>query len=721
MPSHQALERRRSLITGLLAVAIFICAHPIVIEHYSTRFLGGAAGDGGLYVWLVQSFINNPKNALTFETNALYPYPITRAWSDVFFLPSFVALLFTYVGLSFPAAYNSVALLALSSNAVACGILARHIGLSPAFALAVGVLFANSSYMVGNLGHPQLMFFFWIPLAWWAVLPRSSNERAPSRRWFIAGICVAGAFYSAVYYSVCACIGLAIIWLRGLLYGRFSLRRALRTVLFAALGAAPIAYSLPAYLAVQRQFGSRGLHEAAQFAATGLSYLSFTPLHDIFGRTAALSHSEAYLSAGYIISILALASTTWACWIRSRILTVALVVAFCTLLVASSIIDQGSRSEEITCVSAWVLALAVLAFTLRDRSAFGYCAIIATLFFLFSFGPGGNPHKGEPSFTPLGLLFYKVPGLAAVRAVGRYGSVVIYAVLIAAAFGIQRYISLDRLRKVDIPPAAAAMVLLIFGLVDNLVTTIPFDTPIPAPQAFSVLAADKSASGATLILPFSNQPDDNNSHLKWSQIAITNSRYALWESNSHSTKLQLVNGYSGQRSKVQMQLPRAMQNFPDASSCEYLARLCGVRYIIIVPSLYENWNEALFTERLSNQAAAFSAVQRFEDGSILISLAGYGVTARGGVLAPFFAPRDTPIRLMITPSGPEACSVKATSLGKAANGARIALQTSEYSVKHEQTLALAPPYALSNASPHIVELQIDGCTAKVRCETSAEK
>jgi hypothetical protein len=55
-------------------------------------------------------------------------------------------------------------------------------------------------------------------------------------------------------------------------------------------------------------------------------------------------------------------------------------------------------------------------------------------------------------------------------------------------------------------------------------------------------------------------------------------------------------------------------------------------------------------------------------------------------------------------------------LGRSGDGERVALQSSEYTVTREQTIAITPPSQLLSASPHIIELRIQGCTAVVRCE-----
>ena len=715
--NENSSERLRSLLTGILAVTLFIALHPSVIEHFSTHFIGGAAGDAGLYVWLTQSFFNDPYRALSFETNALYPYPITRAWSDPFFLPPAAALLFTKVGLTLIQSYNTVVLLAFSSNAVASSLLARRVGLAPTLATVVGVLFANSSYIVGNLGHPQLLFFFWIPLAWWRVLPPKISERATSRSWFISGLLVSGAFYTSVYYAIFSVIGLAIIWFHQLIYARFSSRRALRTLIFAVSGAIPIFYALPYFLSVQKLFGERGFHEAVHFAAPGLSYISFTPLHDLFSFASRLSHSEAYLSAGYAISALALATALSTCWRTSPVLAVPVYLAAGSLFVASSIVDQGPRSEQILCVSGWVVLLGVLAYTARNRSALACFAIIATVFWIFSFGPGGNPSKNEPVFSPLGLLYHRVPGLGAVRAVGRYGSVVILATLIAAAFGVQRFVSK---RSPKSSYFTASVALLILGSVDNLVTTIALDTPPPPVAAFMALKSDSEAlgGGATLVLPFAPSLSSTKAD-SWSSVAILNSRYANWESSLNSKNLKLVNGYSGQRSKILTQLPRATQNFPDPVSLQYTARICGLDKIVVVPNFYSEWNEDDFTRRLNDMSSAFSSTKRFDDGSFLFTLAQPPISSKDGSLPVFFAPRDTAAHIEISPINSQECLVTAVSLGKSGEGEPTALQKSEYTIKSKQTISLIPPATLSRASPHIIELKFSGCEAEVVCKVGA--
>jgi hypothetical protein len=716
-------ERRRSAVTGLLAISLFLALHPLVIEYYNTRFIGGAIGDGGLYVWLVQSFINDPLKALNFESNALYPYPLTRAWSDPFIIPAAVVNLFTVgLSLSLASAYNTLILLAFASNAVAASLLARRIGIGPRFATVAGVIFANSSFIVGNLGHPQLLFFFWVALSWWCVLPEESSSRVASRNWFLAGLCVAGAFYTSVYYAVFASIGLAVIWLRAVAFGGASPRRALRTLLFATLGAAPIFYALPAYLAIQSYFGERGLHEADFFAASGASYLALTPLHSVFGFSAALSHGEAYLSPGYLISALALVFLSGVCWRRSKILSVALAIGVTTLLVTSSLSDGGIPAKNLMCSSAWVVLIAALAFTIRERSGAGAIASIVIVFFILSFGPGGNPHKHEPVFSPLGALFYKVPGIAAIRAVGRYGVVVVLGAVFAAVLCVERFMQANhKVSLKDVPRGLVAAVFLIFGLLDNLVATIPFDAPVAVPRALSTLADRSELRGASVVLPFAERIEAGSGE-GWTGMALLNSRYVLWgELAGTERALSLVNGYSGQRSKIQGRMMRYAQAFPEAPALDLFAKVCGLRYVVALPELYsrvQGIDEGAFMRKVNQNSSGLKALRRFDDGSILFTLARREVVVTGDEARVFFAPRDGGIELELNPRSSDGCLVKVSTLGRSigASSEPVPVQVSEYLVKYKQAVTVnVPSGLLQRASPHLIEVRTNGCEVGVVC------
>lgn len=692
-------------MVGLLSVALFLILHPIVSTYWTTRFLGGAYGDGGLYVWLAQSFYYAPQEALRFETNTFYPYPLTRAWSDSFLLPSAAISALTLAGLSFPSAYNTIILLTFALNAIGVYALSRVLCLNVLTSAIAGITFANSSYLVGNLGHPQLLFFFWIPFAWGLVLPRR-YDRTAARNWFFAGLCIAAAFYCGVYYAIFGVLGLATIWIAELLSGAASQRRLLRVLLLATLGAAPILYALPEYLAVQSYFGKRGLYEAAEFAASGLSYLSFSPHNDLFSASALFSHSEAMLCPGYIVLLAAVVSAYSLFGRHKPRATALFCIAALLLAVSSSIVDQASISEWIVCIAGWlVIACSINLGRALPRGA-GVFVVLISLFFVFSFGPGGNPVKHEPAWTPFGTLYSLVPGLASIRAVSRFGSVVIMGVVILAAKLCEHLLASRSTARVIL-----ASLLVGAYLAENVTSTIPFDTISARPQAFEFVASHTSKRDATVALPFSGKLA-RNSVESWSQLALLSTEYAQWAT---PLGLQLVNGYSGQRSKLQLELPKALHAFPSTEAFSYLARICGVRWVVLVPRLFEQWDDAAFRAAISTFSSEVRAVQWLDDGSIVVELAPLTFSASHNS-EPLFAPIKQNVTLAINPGDSGACNVRVASLGRSPSGAVMPL--AEMLSSLTTPTVVSPPRSPDQlaAAPQLLRVTGDTCTPTVRCQ-----
>lgn len=711
-----------AFLSGLASLLVFLWLHPQILTYGDTRFLGGAFGDGGLYVWLTKLFIADPWKALHFETNAFYPYPISRAWSDSFLLPSLVVSLLVSLGAQFATAYNVVLLCALALNGFASSLLATTLGLRPLGAFAVGLMVANSSYFIGNVGHPQLLFFFWIPLAWSAALGSHGALRIASRRWLYAGLCVSGAFYSAVYYAIFASIGLAIIWLTRFFSGQMSQRRALRTLILATIGASPILYALRYYLAVQSYFGERGVYEATAFAASGLSYLAFSPRNDLFGATASFTHSEAFLCPGYTVLGVSIIAATSAMWKRSRRSVLFLAASLIVLCVSSSIVDASMTSEYLICLSAWLVLLLAVWASLSSRSSLRVIIAISALFFVLSFGPGGDPTKHEPTFAPFGALYSLVPGLGSIRAVSRFGSVVILSLIIGAVHACLTW-------GASRPRLATILIAILTGatLAENSVSTVPLDTIPPAPTAFELLSRKDAQGEAALALPFGGSIEGSGIS-GWSEIAILSSQYAQWATDSKTT---LVNGYSGQRTKLQYELARVTNSFPSPEAFEYLGRICGLRWIIVTPSLSPSWSEESFMRRLAELSAYTSEIEVSADKSILIKLADTPISIppqSDSESLVLFAPSHTPPHITIpalegsrSSGTTDTCEITTEIPRKKGTDARVTFSLPEAGFN-----GIAPSYDSSRvalpsrssrdlAVPTLMRVFASGCVPRVSC------
>ncbi len=710
-----------SLLSGLASIVVFLWLHPLILTYGDTRFLGGSFGDGGLYVWLVKLFVADPWQALHFETNSMYPYPLSRAWSDSFLLPSLLVSLLTFFGISVALAYNVVLICAIALNGASSSLLASTLGFRPIGAFAAGLMVANSSYFIGNAGHPQLLFFFWIPLAWSTVLSSPVDKRSTSRRWLYAGLYVSGAFYSAVYYAIFATLGLALIWLLHFLGSQMSQRKALRTLLLAALGASPIIYALRYYLAVQAYFGERGPYEAAAFAASGLSYFSFSPLNEIYGQSAVLSHSEAFLCPGYVILALALVTACIAAWQQSRLITACSALAVIALCISSSIIDVSMFSEYLVCTSSWLLLLFAFWLSLSGRSSIGIFAALACLFFTLSFGPGGDSTKHEPTFAPFGVLYAVAPGLGSIRAVGRFGSVAILGLILGGVYGCLR-LTASR------PRLTNALIALLTGitLAENSISAIPLDSISATPMAFDIASKKGTRGDAVLALPFGGKSEGREIR-SWSDLAIVSSQYSQWALDSSIT---LVNGYSGQRTKLQSELARVTHSFPSKESFEYLARICGLRWVVISPHLYSSWDEESFMRRLAELSSFTSEVLVSPDKSIAIRLANTAISIGA---APdqepliLTGPSPAPIRVAISPTRPSladsACMITTEIPRKIGSDARVTftLPTGGFSglapsFDPERFQVLSRENA-SRAAPTLLRVTASGCAPRISCDS----
>lgn len=690
----------RLVLSSFVILASLLLLHPVIAAHISTHYLGGSEGDGGLYVWLAHAFHADPAQALTFETNALYPYGLTRAWSDSFLLPSALVHLLALAGLSLPLSYNVVTLAALTLNGVAASRLSRALGASPLWSLTAGVTFANSSYLFGNIGHPQLLYFFWVPLAWSLVITGAWS----ARRWAVAGLCAAASFYCAVYYAVFAVLGLGMIALLRVLSGTLSVRRMLTAGLAVAVGLVPVAYALPAYLAVQAAFGERHLYEAAAFAATGLSYLSFSPLNSLWGATASLSQPEATLCAGYLATVAALVGAFARSWRRAAFLCCANATLISGALIASSIKGLGPVPHIVAGIAAWLTFLAAPLLVFRLRSPATLLFALAAVFFVLSLGPGGEEVKNEPMWAPLALLYGAIPGLDAIRAVGRYGAVVVLAINVALALTV----SAVRSRPLQ---ALLGVLLVVATVTENRVRAFSFDPPPPAPLAFAALSKRVQPSDAAIVLPFTDRNEKGEA--SWHTLALLNTKYSLWAA---PLKLRLVNGYSGQRSRLQYDLSESLLSFPSSQSVAQLSRVCGLRWAVVVPSLIPSWDAARFESELRALEGRVAVEERLSDGSLLLSLHP-SLTVTREAPATVLAPRSEGARLSFqVEDASEPCALEASAVREGAESVEPQAPLTASASRGTEGFLNLPALPGPAVRPGIFKVApASGCAAKIAC------
>jgi hypothetical protein len=327
------------------------------------------------------------------------------------------------------------------------------------------------------------------------------------------------------------------------------------------------------------------------------------------------------------------------------------------------------------------------------------------LFFTLSFGPGGNPEKGEPAFAPFTVMYNFFPGFDALRAISRCGVVALLGVFIAAAVAIDGCTAQIPSRVIKKLVAVALCALI---LVENYTPGTPLD-PIPTrPQAFDYLARIAAPDEAAIALPFAGELTESGGVKYWSESAVLGARYALW---GVDLPIPLVNGYSGQRSKLSNELPAALRNFPSLRSHEWLARICGLRWILIVPELIPNWNQSSYEQQLRELSDLFTPVAQLPDGSMLLKIEPWITTTR-----PFYAPRNRTLALDFKDLSDQQCfaSIKDAVPGPQGISEFSLLLRYQLDATHLHIDLEQPHSDRANTFVFTVETAIP-CTARVRC------
>lgn len=694
---------RHFLVLSVLTLTL-LTLRPEIIQYFSTRYLGGSIGDPGLYVWLVESFVSDPARALRYESQDFYPYPLSLAWSDNFFLPSTLVYLLQSLGLSTIQGYNVVTCTALVLNGYTSFLVARFLKLPLLMALCAGISVQFSSVLIGNLGHPQLLYFFWIPLALFAWC-----EESPKKSWILlSGVALSGEFYCSVYYSIFAAVG--IVALLPFTLSRWRRVTSLSTITrYASLfliGILPITPSILPYMRVKLAFGARHLFEPSYFAATGASYLSFPSLNLLYGGISPISHGEALLSPGYLILLALLIPAVKASLQYSFTKQYLLPLCVAGIGISSTLASTSSDIPEfLLCLFSWLLLASTLTLSWKSSPRTSSFIFLSILYFILSFGPGGNPEKHEPSWGVFTPLFYFLPGFESIRASGRFGIASVVLCMPLAFYSLNRLLE-KHVRGI----LAAGITLSITSLIviENYLLYIPVDTPRPVPPIFSSLHRTAKKGDAAIVLPFSNS-NDTDGNTSWGDFAAMHTDYMIW---SLTTSIPLANGYSGQRSRIQEDLIVALRDFPSPRSVTALKRICGLRYIVILPSKIPSWNREQFLEQLGSLPSPVTLLETDPDGNMLLEIAP--LRAAASPSRPFFTPLNRPITFEVTSSSSQSCRGVVERWEK--QGREIVKnKIQEITLSSSPTTLHIELPSLFPAVPGIVSITGDGCEVEVAC------
>lgn len=600
-------------LLALAGLFLILCVFRFrVFPVYSSAYLGGFERDAGLYIWLVKSNLSDLFSFPWFDTRAFFPYTQTLAWSDNFILPSLFCWPLLAIGLTLPAAFNTLILSANLLNGYCTYRLAKRLCGRGVPAFVSGAMFMCYSFLGSHLGHPQLQFVFWLPLTF-GLLFRFFARPALLTSLFI-GLSVCGTFLTTVYYALFLVIGLACLSLACILLKpmQFKWQDYLKLAAGMLVGFLPCFFFIFPYLSVRETFGARRLFEAYSFSANGLSYLSAPVLNLFYRTTANWSNPEAQLFPGFIVLILAgLAFTRTIETKRLKPFAVGITCLLVATLVSSSATD--SQSLKYLCAgSLWLLLACFMFFLinlgrlerslnfhlLSNRGIIASFLFTAAVYFAISLGPLGRPVFGSYAPGVFSVLYYLLPGMNSLRAISRIGIGCILCLCLAAPFALVLLIEKRKLTT------AVCVPILLLALAENYLVRYPVEGEILAPAIVHHLKELADPDDVVVVTPLTSETKADGSVKSWKDFARLNVNYMNWLQPS---KLALLNGYSGQRSRIMFEYPRKLSGFPDRRSLNALGLIANLRFVIHASPYDPTFQEKL----LLNRASAFSSELTF--------------------------------------------------------------------------------------------------------------
>lgn len=589
------VPKKEQLAAFVILLLVTIARFLPSFQNPFTEYLGGVEGDNGLYVWLFRYHTHHILHSSWFETNGFYPYTGSLAWSDSFLLPGILGSALVALGLSEPAAYNCIILGAYTFSGFFLWLCIARISGSTSAGLISAIGWLSWGYWGLHVGHPQLLFHVFLSAGLYLFFCILRNPRFVTGA--LATLLLIAAFATTAYYAIFVMLLWAVL-IAGLALTKphavFSQRN-----IWPMAGAITLSpFLLPVvfpYLQTIALFGTRGLYEAHYFSAHARAWLSSPPMSLIYGSTAAWGAGEANLFPGILVIILAVFCSLRLARSLGLQITLGLialeigVVATISYLSLSAVFPYSWRLA--VAASSWVLILTtiVLGIVLRAleaRRGFSgithrsvvYCLLLLSVtFWLLSFGPLGNPEKGQLALGPWAAVHQVVPGASAIRAVSRCAVVAMLGICSLAGLGIGLKLPSSP-RLLIVAPLFILIIWFEGSMQIQPAQPLP-ETPDALQKFLSAPAVSSKASAPVMIgLPFTGELDSKGIPLSWGDFATRQTTFLSWLT---PLNIPAINGYSGQQTKIMKELPRQLIGFPNEQSISALCSFAELRYVFL--------------------------------------------------------------------------------------------------------------------------------------------
>jgi hypothetical protein len=518
--SRRAWLLRVSLVWAAAVALAIVMTWPLATDMGSLG-RARASGDARFSIWNVawvaHALTTDP--AELFDANIFHPHRRTLAYSESNIGAGVLAVPVWWMTRNADAALNTVVLFAFAASAALTWFLVYRLTADAWAAATSAILFAFTPYIFSHTAHIQLLMSAGLPLV--MLLMHELVDRPSKRRAMTLGLGLAAQALSCAYYGI---FGGLLVGVASLYYA-WSRRRWRSTAHWTAVAiaaAASIAAVLPfflPYFEIQQETGfGRSLDDARVYVASWRSYLAsaahahrwMLPTLERLGGWNGEVLFPGFVGAGLAVTALALVARR----------------------------PPGDGSAGVPALRETVLLYAV----------------IGALAFWASLGPDAGLYT---------LLYHTLPVFSLLRAPGRTGLLVLFAIAVLAGLALSRLRAGTRGRPLLSASIGAGVSLA--AAVE--LAQIPFDwrPALVVPRAYAALA--QLPRGPVAEFPFYDRRIDFHIHTRYMLFSTVH-----WQ--------PLLNGYSDFIPPDFRTLATRLASFPSRDSFDAM-RERRVRYITV--------------------------------------------------------------------------------------------------------------------------------------------
>ncbi|PIY69221.1 hypothetical protein COY90_01675 [Candidatus Roizmanbacteria bacterium CG_4_10_14_0_8_um_filter_39_9] len=409
--------RIKKIILFCIPILLILFYWKSTILHISTHLYSPL--DVPFVIWILQNNIKHFSNVdfgLLYETNAMYPFPLSLSFTEHLFFPSFINWIISWFNSNPITQFNVLAILNHLLLYISFYFLAGRFTKNSSIKSILAFFVSFSPYTMSQTSHIQMIFFWPFLLSMYFLMHPKRNIYHAG----IAGVLLGLQFLSSVYGGMMGFGTIALYYLCNIPKKKIS-EIGVEIGLFVGTFLIVSYPSISGYLAMQQMY--RPVYEQSQY----VTYSAH-----------ASDYFLVFINNSFINnSILRPLIGTFNGHTRGEL---AGFVGIVPLVVCSWYLVVGRKKDKIF---------------IQNKSLFIWLGLLILIGFVCSIGPRLN-WNGKYLVTPLPYWFVMkyVPFVGAMRAVARYYFLIIFAIsvfMVYALDAIQRGIRSSLIRLAFLP------------------------------------------------------------------------------------------------------------------------------------------------------------------------------------------------------------------------------------------------------------------------------